>query len=222
MGFFETEGMQYLIQYPKDFSASGTYPALFFFHGAGTRGTDMGNLTDNLFFEYYERHGDLPFVVIAPLCSENTWFDMWERIKRLVLHVTSLPFIDADHVYAMGASMGGYATWQIAMSMPEVFAAIVPICGGGMYWNASRLRNVPVWAFHGALDETVRCEESQKMVDRVNKRGNARLTVYPDAKHDSWSATYANREVFEWLLSNKRQTEAPAPTLEHEGSKAFG
>jgi hypothetical protein len=76
--------------------------------------------------------------------------------------------------------MGGYGTWHIAMSLPNYFAAIVPICGGGMYWNAARLVNVPAWAFHGEADSAVYCEESKKMVDAVNaKGGNAKLTIFP-------------------------------------------
>ena len=103
---------------------------------------------------------NLPFVIIAPLCSENTWFDVFERLQLLVEEIDALPFADCNRICIMGASMGGYATWQLAMSMPERFAAIVPICGGGMYWNAGRLADIPVWAFHGAKDSTVYLEES--------------------------------------------------------------
>ena len=119
-----------------------------------------------------------------------------------------MPFVDRDRIYVMGASMGGYATWQLAMSMPECFAAIVPICGGGMYWNASMLVNVPVWAFHGAKDTTVFLEESVKMVEAVKRHGgDAKLTVYPENSHDAWSETYANPDVYSWLLqhSNKNK-----------------
>ena len=107
--------------------------------------------------------------------------------------------------------MGGYATWQLAMSLPEFFAAVVPICGGGMYWHAFSLARTPIWAHHGAKDPTVFVEESEKMVNAVNKSGgNARLTVYPDVEHASWVNVYENNEVFEWLLSNtnKRVEEA--------------
>ena len=66
-----------------------------------------------------------------------------------------------------------------AMSMPEYFAAIIPICGGGMCWNCIRLKDVPIWAFHGALDDTVLPEESMHMVAAVNRNGgNAKITVY--------------------------------------------
>lgn len=106
----------------------------------------------------------------------------------------------------MGVSMGGYAAWQLAMSMLEYFAAMVPICGGEMYWNAERLVNVPVWAFHGGKDPIVHLEESVKMVDAVNSfGGNAKLTVYPENEHDAWNDTYSNPQVFNWLLQHRNQ-----------------
>ena len=150
-------------------------------------------------------HADFPFVVVAPQCHSETWFDLFETLKRFVTVVQGSEFADSERLYLMGASMGGYATWQLGISMPEAFAAAVPICGGGMYWDAGRLKKLPIWAFHGDSDSTVLTEESVKMVNAVNKRGgNARLTIYPDTKHDSWTATYQNPEVFAWLLSHTR------------------
>ena len=101
--------------------------------------------------------------------------------------------------------MGGYATWQMAMSYPELFAAIIPICGGGMYWNAERLVNMGVWAFHGEKDQVVFKEESEKMVEAIKgSGGNAKLTVYPECLHDAWTKTFQNDGVWKWLLSNNR------------------
>ncbi len=195
--------VRYLVRYPNGFDKNKKYPILLFFHGAGTRGTNINALKSNPFFAITDKYADFPFVTIAPLCTENTWFDMFEGIKSLVKEITNMPFADSERIYLIGASMGGYATWQLAMSMPEYFAAIVPICGGGMCWNAARLQNVPVLAFHGAKDKTVSVEESVKMVDAVNKHGgNAKLTIYPENTHDAWSDTYSNYEVFEWLLTH--------------------
>jgi predicted peptidase len=43
------------------------------------------------------------------------------------------------------------------------------------------------------------------MVDALKKNGgDARLTVYPEAGHDAWTATYDNPELYEWLLAQKR------------------
>ena len=91
-----------------------------------------------------------------------------------------------------------------------------------MYWNAGKLKNVPVWAFHGALDQTVLPEESEKMVNAVNKRGgSAKLTIYPENGHNAWSDTYSNLEVFEWMLSHTNQ-KLQGFENEYKGSAIFG
>ena len=196
--------LKYVIKYPNDFSSERKYPILLFLHGAGTRGDDIGKLIGAPFFTITQTYQDFPFVCVAPLCSANTWFDLWESLEKLVVEIAKLPFSDRSRIYLMGASMGGYATWQLAMSMPKYFAAIVPICGGGMYWNAGRLAEVSVWAFHGGKDTVVFPEESVKMVDAVNRNGgNAKLTVYPENGHDAWSDTYSDPAVFSWLLQHR-------------------
>lgn len=222
MEFKQFEGFKYVVRYPENYNPDKKCPVLLFLHGAGTRGDDLSLLTENLFFKITKKYNDFPFVTIAPQCPENTWFDMFEQLKRFVLKISTEDFTDNKRIYLMGSSMGGYGTWQLAMSMPELFAAIVPICGGGMYWNAGRLVNVPVWAFHGEQDMTVRVEESVKMVEAVNKRGgNAKLTIYPDRKHDSWTDTYSNYEVFEWLLSNKNENASDMKD-EYNNSDIYG
>ncbi|MBQ3125597.1 MAG: prolyl oligopeptidase family serine peptidase [Clostridia bacterium] len=214
--------LRYIIKYPDGFSEEKKHPVLFFLHGAGTRGTDISKLTGNPFFGIIEQHENFPFICVAPQCSENTWFDLWEQLKKLVVEISQFPYVDRERIYVMGASMGGYATWQLAMSMPEYFAAIVPICGGGMYWNAARLVDVPVWAFHGGKDMTVRAEESVKMVDAVNRHGgSAKLTLYPENGHNAWSDTYANMEVFSWLLHQKRKSK-PEYTDQYKNSGVYG
>ena len=223
MDFFEIEGLHYVIKYPKGFDAQKTHPTLLFFHGAGTRGESVDKVTKNPFFREMEQYEDFPFIIVAPHCNEDSWFDMWERLKKLVKHVASLPFVDDTRLYAMGASMGGYATWQMAMSLPDAFAAIVPICGGGMYWNAPRIKDLPVWAFHGALDGVVHAEQSQRMVDKINSvGGNARLTVYEGVLHDSWWNTYRNPEVFKWLLSHKKGQSAGEGATALDGADIYG
>lgn len=200
------QNIRCLLRKPNDFDVEKKYPVLLFLHGAGTRGNDISQLSANPFFKITDLHQNFPFITVAPLCEENTWFDVWERLKALVNNIANLPFADKARIYVMGASMGGYATWQLAMSMADYFAAVVPICGGGMYWNAGRLVNVPIWAFHGAKDTTVLLEESIKMVDAVKCHGgDAKLTVYPENGHNAWSDTYSNPEVFSWLLQHQNR-----------------
>ena len=198
-------GIRCLLKEPAGYTEGARDPLLIFLHGAGTRGDDISVLQNSPFCQTIQEHTNLPFLVLMPLCQQNTWYDVWQDLKEFVQKAIVTLSVDSSRVYLMGASMGGYATWQLAMSMPEVFAAIAPICGGGMYWNAGRLQNVPVWAFHGAKDNVVFVEESQKMVDAVNRcGGNAKLTIYPENGHDAWSDTYANPEVFSWLLQHRK------------------
>ena len=129
-----------------------------------------------------------------------------KKWQKLVKQVAVADFADSSRIYAIGASMGGYATWQLGMSLPDTFAAIVPICGGGMYWNAPRLKHVPVWAFHGEKDNVVLVEETKKMVAALSRAGgNVKMTLYPENKHDAWSDTYKNPEVFAWMLSHQKK-----------------
>ena len=218
------EGMKYIISYPEDFDERHQYPVILFLHGAGSRGQDTSLLKTNPYFTITDTFDKFPFVSIAPLCYENTWFDLFETLKRFVLNVVKLNFADKCRIFLMGASMGGYAVWQLAMSMPEYFAAIVPICGGGMYWNAGRLVEVPIWAFHGGKDKYVLPDESRKMVDAVNKNGGrAKLTIYPENGHDAWSDTYANNEVYAWLLKNSNNKNRKNDARDSfQGSASFG
>src|SRR5690606_40117366 len=90
-------------------------------------------------------------------------------------------------------------TWEIAKRYPELFAAAAPICGGGSVKNIERLKDVPVWAFHGAKDDVVLLEESEVMVEALREAGgDVKFTVYPDANHDSWTETYNNPEFYTW------------------------
>ncbi len=199
------EKINYLVKLPKDFSPEKKYPAIIFMHGSGTRGTDLRVLEKNSFFQKTAELDNFPFVVFAPQCYEDTWFDILQSVNDFANYISERDYVDSDRVCLMGSSMGGYAVWQMAMSNPWLYAAIVPICGGGMYWNAARISSIPVWAFHGDGDPIVRCEESKKMVESVNLAGgNARLTVYENCQHDAWSMTYSNPDVFKWLLENSK------------------
>ena len=219
---FRFNQLQYLVTYPSGYAIGQKYPVIIFLHGAGTRGNQIELLRNNPFFKITENNKNFPFITIAPLCAENTWFDIFEELIQFVRQIISKEYVEPSKVYLMGASMGGYATWQLAMSIPEYFAAIVPICGGGMYWNAGRLTNVPIWAFHGAKDNVVFVEETIKMTNAVNQNGgNARVTIYTENGHDAWSDTYGNPDGFEWLLTCERNEEKRL--VEHyKDSKVYG
>ncbi len=215
-------GLTYVLQYPRNYDETKAYPVLIFMHGAGTRGNDINKLLTNPFFEITEALPSFPFIVAAPLCEENTWNDVYGSVLEFIDEIYNRPDTDKSRFFAIGASMGGYAVWQMAMSRPSLFSAIIPICGGGMYWNAGRIKHIPVWAFHGDSDDVVFTEESIKMINRINSLGgNAKLTVYENCFHDAWSATYKNPEVFDWLLSQKNKKAVDDDTT-FTDSKIYG
>lgn len=215
------EKLSYVMMTPENFSPEKKYPVLFFLHGAGSRGTEIEKLVTNPFFTETEKYA-YPMVTFAPQCYANSWFDIFEQLGRFILEMRKLPFADTERCYLMGASMGGYAAWQMAMTHPTLFAALVPICGGGMYWNAGRLAEMEIWAFHGSEDKTVHPEESQKMVEAVNARGgNAKLTVCEGVGHNVWMDAYNSVPLFEWLLAQKQKTPSQAADA-YSDVKRFG
>ena len=165
--------LRYIERLPDSYKDGDLLPTIIFLHGAGTVGSDINLLTSNPYFTSTDVL-DFPFATVAPLCEAGVWFDVFEQLKEFAKAVSTMPFVDPNRLYVVGNSMGGYGTWQLAMSLPELFAAIVPICGGGMAWRTKQLNHVPVWAFHGQLDDTVFVDESIHMVNETNRRGGNR------------------------------------------------
>ena len=99
--------------------------------------------------------------------------------------------------------LGGYGTWSLALAAPDLFAAIIPICGGGDVQRVACLRHLPIWNFHGELDDVIPVERSLVLVKALDSP-LCKLTVYPHLKHDSWTETYSNKEIFIWLLQQKK------------------
>jgi predicted peptidase len=155
------------------------------------------------------------FIVVSPQCPANTWWDD-DGVLGLLDDIAAKYRTDPTRHYLTGLSMGGYGTWSVGLKYPERFAAIVPICGGGSTVDIRRtgrdkkaaLTSLGIWAFHGAKDPTVLLEESETMVAALKKVGvtDLQLTVYPEAKHDSWTETYNNPELYAWLLKHKRES----------------
>ena len=203
--------LDYLLHLPKGYGVEGMHewPLILFLHGAGERGTDLELVKKHGIAKITELGEDFPFIAVSPQCPPNSWW--WQEIDALIGlldEIVRTLAVDADRVYLTGLSMGGYGTWHLAVAQPDRFAAIAPICGGGLWYEGfpervSVLRHVPVWAFHGAKDPSVPLDESAKMVKALQTcGGNVRFTVYPEATHDSWTETYENPELYEWFLSH--------------------
>ena len=203
--------LDYLLYLPPDYGKdpANKTPVILFLHGAGERGTDVNQVKRHGPPKLLEKGTDLAvkdFVVISPQCPPDRWWQVHEVLALLDGVLKDLPHADLDRVYLTGLSMGGFGTWEVATREPERFAAIAPICGGGNPRTARRLKDMPTWAFHGDKDDVVPLSASVEMVEAVKKAGNETIefTRYPDAKHDSWTATYDNPELYAWFLRHRR------------------
>jgi predicted peptidase len=202
--------------------AQKAHPLLVFLHGAGERGSDnQAQLTHGkeMMLTAAREYGAF---VVAPQCpAGEKWVDVdWSRseqkmpekpaqsMRLLVKLIAALQKqypIDADRLYVMGLSMGGYGTWDMIERYPEMFAAAVPICGGGDETQAKRIAKVPVWAFHGDKDTAVPVSRSRNMIRAIRAAGGEpKYTEYPGVGHSAWVPTFKDPEMLKWLFSQKR------------------
>ena len=196
---------RYLAYVPDGYGTdrSRKWPLLLFLHGAGERGSDLELVKLHGPPKLIETGRKFPFVVISPQCPQDSrWVPL--ALEALIDSMQRRYRVDSARIYVTGLSMGGHATWELAVRHPERYAAVIPVCGAGDPSRADRLRNLPVWAFHGAKDDVVPLSGSRDMIAAIKVAGgNPRFTIYPQAGHDSWTETYANDEIYSWLLQQR-------------------
>lgn len=204
----KTVKLNYLLYLPEQYGrdAGFKWPLVMFLHGAGERGSDIELVKTHGIPKMVENGERFPFIAVSPQCPEDSWWtEQVDELNALLDEVIEKYQVDTARVYLTGLSMGGYGTWRLAAVHPERFAAIAPVCGGGILSDAIFLKDVPAWVFHGAKDDVVPILESEKMVEAVRKfGGDVKFTVYPEANHDSWTETYNNPELYKWLLEHKK------------------
>ena len=207
----KTLSCKYLLFLPEAYGEKEQdWPMILFLHGAGERGDDLNKVKKHGPPKIVENRKDFSFIVVSPQCpSDDWWTEKTEVLIHLLDDIVARYDVDKERIYLTGLSMGGYGTWTLAAEYPQRFAAIAPICGGGKRFMAFKLKDVPVWAFHGAKDRVVPLKESEQMVNAIKGRGgNAKLTVYPDAGHDSWTETYNNEELYKWFLQHRKKSKS--------------
>lgn len=206
----------------SDYDPITKYPLVIFLHGSGERGNDneaqlkwgVLNFASN---ENMKMH---PSIIIAPQCPKNMGWDnfseedmslqpsptkpmklLMELINEAIL---KLP-VDTNRIYITGLSMGGFGTYDAITRHPELFAAAVPVCGGGDVTKAQSIAHIPIWIFHGAQDGAVNPVLSQNMVEALTKEGaHPGYTQYPETGHFSWIAAYSDTMMMEWLYSQRK------------------
>lgn len=201
--------LKYLLYFPKNYSSSvKKWPLVLYLHGAGERGEILEHVKWNGIPRLAEDEPDFQFMALSPLCPNNSsWQNQFDAIDKLLYEVQEKYNIDERKIYVTGISMGGYGTWDIALMFPERFAAIVPICGGTSYPELiGLLKDLPIWAFHGAKDDIILPEETRVLIDFLKQYNpNIKYTEYPEGGHDAWTETYDNPEMYRWLLSQERK-----------------
>lgn len=198
--------LRYLIWVPEsgERPAAG-WPLMIFLHGSGERGVDLTRVTTNGPPEQAAAGRTFPFVLVAPQAERGESWDS-DAIEALRAALVSTFPIDADRVMVTGLSMGGYGAWNYAASYPDRVAAIAPVSGIGDTERARRVARVPVWAFHGKLDDVVPIAGDLAMVAAVRRVGGwCRFTIYPDTGHDAWDQAYDDESgLYDWLLRQRR------------------
>jgi len=214
-----SESTRYLLFLPSDYGKTDKkWPLLLFLHGAGESGDDLQLVKVHGPPKLVEqRPNDFPFVIVSPQASkvDTPLVDRWQPrlLAELVDHVAGKYAVDTDRLYVTGLSMGGYGTIRLVAHYPGKFAAAAPICGGGWSNYGRNLAPVPMWFFHGDADAAVPVERSIDVVRAMRQAGGKpRLTVYSGVEHDSWTQTYLNPELYDWLLQHKlsERPELPA------------
>ncbi len=204
-----------------DYDTIRKFPLVVFLHGAGENGNDndaqlkwgvMNFATD----QNMKLH---PAFVIAPQSpKDKDWSNFsdeknskvflksspsqsMELLIELIHHLTKQFRIDTNRIYITGLSMGGFGTFDAISRYPNMFAAAVPVCGGGDVTKASTIAHIPIWIFLGAEDSGVDPIYSHDMLEALTKEGgHPGFTQYPEVGHFSWLAAYSDPMMMEWMF----------------------
>ena len=217
--------LNYRFHAPAKVEPGRRYPLVLFLHGAGERGADNAmQLVHGVWpiLSYMKAKG-IEGYLVAPQCpGGQQWVDTpWNLLAHKMpakpsaamalamelLDKTIKEFpVDARRVYVTGISMGGYGTWDIVQRNPGLFAAAMPVCGGGDVSLAWKIRSVPIWVFHGDRDTAVPFVRSRQMVSALWQcDGNVRYREYPGVGHNCWVATYADQTVLDWFFGQAKK-----------------
>lgn len=215
---------KYVLFVPVSYTPAKKWPVILFLHGAGERGSDgVLQTTEGLGPLIRERMGSFPFVAVFPQCEDvkGRLLGGWladspdtKRALQILDQVEKDYSVDAKHRVLTGWSMGGYGTWSIAAATPERWSAVVPLAGGGEPEQAAKLKDIPLWAIHGATDAAIRPIESRKMIDALKQAGGQpRYSEVPDMDHRVWRVAYDCDELFDWMLHPSTASADSTPKL---------
>jgi poly(3-hydroxybutyrate) depolymerase len=198
-------------QYPL--YESNKWPLIVALHGSAEVGEDgVKQTTVGLAPYIVSRTKQFPFIAVFPQAHQMWFRGPEEAAVWKIMEATIREYrVDPDRIYLTGLSMGGFATWEMGAARPDVFAALVPVCGAGPKGYMSNLVDMPIWAFHGAVDANVPVARSRELIEELKSLGaKPRYTEYPDVAHESWNQAYATPDLWRWLLKQRRR---PSPRV---------
>jgi predicted peptidase len=208
--------LPYRLFEPTGVSAGQKVPLVLFLHGMGERGTD--NVAQTTWMSGLVRatgSGQYASYVLAPQIDTSSWFQSYgdkptEAMSltiRALKDVIKTQNVDTSRVYVTGLSMGGMGTWDILGREPELFAAAVPMSGGGDKGTAAAIKDTPVWAFHGDADPIVSIDDTRGMIDALRAAGGSpKFTEIAGAGHEIWDGVLgdAGNTLYPWLFAQSR------------------
>ncbi len=230
---FTYKEMPYRLFVPENYDKNKSYPLVLFLHGGGERGTDnekqlVGN-EGALIWATPENQTKHPAFVLAPQArpdhdggfgitrNSNNQISL-ERVFELsddlhtayeILQLVRENYnIDSHRLYCTGLSQGGFGTYNLNMAYPDLFAAMVPIAGGGDPSKAYLLVNKPIWNFHAVDDTIIPVSFSSNIIEAIRNAGGTPIyTEYPAElgyNHGSWVPAYENEEMIEWVFKQNK------------------
>jgi predicted peptidase len=214
--FVNNQGEQllYRLLKPLNYDAKKKYPLVVCLHHGGVHGNDnIAQLSSEpapLLSNPINR-SKYPAFLFVPQCPKGSQFGgipnfsidslVFEAIGALEKEFK----IDTSRRYVAGISGGGFGTWHFICTRPKMFAAAIPICGGGDPGFAKQIKDIPVWAFHGEKDTNVPVAYSKDMIEAMKKEGgNPKYTEFACAGHYIWDRVENTPGLLDWLFAQKR------------------
>ena len=192
----------YLLYLPKQYDYQESWPLLIFLHGSGSAIEDIEKIRMGGPPKMFEEGLDSKFLLLAPQLHANLPWDV-ERVLALIQKVSKEYKVDSTRIYLTGLSRGGFGAWELAVTNPDMFAAVAPIAARDIP-GVERLTQSNIWIFHGQDDDGVPWQGSQYMYNRLkNVKANVKLSLFENVGHNAWDQAYNSDEFWQWLLAQK-------------------
>ena len=211
---------------PREYETRENSPLIVFLHGLGENGNgndiDLNKILNhgpptlinqNTWLTDQNPTGDV-FIVLSPQNSKGDCHQP-DDVHEFLTWAIDEYNVDETRVYLTGLSCGGIGVWNYLEYYlhDDIVAAVVPIAGDGIdAWtrHGCDLGKIPIWAFHGDLDDVIDVEGTNIPMDGLancSSTVDARKTIYNGIFHDSWSFTYSlgnEHDIYQWMLSHEK------------------